>query len=133
MSWKVFKSISAVVPLLHLGMYDEVQHVDWWGLLTLEVWCMILALSIIVFLQFCADITAVYYQEFRRFDYGDRSFSWTNVGSSQRWGLNGEVRTGVIGVFSIGQRRFWGLLIEGFGFGSQFVTRLFLCFYLRFC
>jgi hypothetical protein len=89
---------------------------------------MILALSIIVFLQFCADITAVYYREFRRFDYGDRSFSWTNVGSSQHRGLNGEVSTGVIRVFSMGQRRFWGLLIEGFGFGSQF-----LCFYLRFC
>ncbi len=58
----------------------------------------------------------------------DQSFSWTNVGSSQRRGLNGEVSAGVIRVFSVGQCRFWGLLIEGFSFGGHFVTQLKVCF-----
>uniref|UniRef100_A0A2N9FXV5 AP2/ERF domain-containing protein n=1 Tax=Fagus sylvatica TaxID=28930 RepID=A0A2N9FXV5_FAGSY len=41
------------------------------------------------------------------------------VGSSQHRGFNQWVSAGVIGVFSVGQRRFWGLLIEGFDFGGH--------------
>jgi hypothetical protein len=59
----------------------------------------------------------------------DQRWLWRS--ELQRRGLNGWVSAGEIGVFSVGQRRSWGVIDRGFGFGANLLHDCSFVFYLR--